>query len=329
MIRSNANSISYQRPASSRTALALSIVLLCAITYPLRAQNEEPEPIIINPYDHPNIQARLDDTAVNDYQQLLDTCLTQPGLIDYQAIADNPDANTIIDAYLVHLDLTEANLDIRQPPLFSYQCVYVNAYNAAVLRAVLLYYPFDTLDEIPIDIFNDIQFQIFGSDDAPLLTLDQIEQLCRQFGDWNIPFALHRPTRNGPILQPQLLNREQFLDQLDQAFTDYLCSCAGLKIDHENQQLLVGSLIWEIRESLIQRFADTTNDPAPTLIAALIPLTCCETRTTLANILPYTPAPMPIDNRIDDIDRRQWYDPPPQNVPPEDAFPCARCVPEP
>ena len=266
--------------------------------------------------------------AAQTWQSLLNQAVRPDDRIDYRFLADDPCNIRALDCYLTEwAPLTlgpDPNATAALPPTGrEHLAALINLYNAAVVRAVLEFYPFKKLSDCEYDFMDRVYVPLLGCN----LSLNNLARRCRSADDWRVEFALSQPVMTGPILAAELYHGPQLDAQLDRAFLDYLCSCAGLRLDHARKCVLFGEFIYQRRAFFIERYPGLFRAPyVPTepvsLLTALMPHATPATQQALATVIGYQAALLPVDDRLNDMKRHQWMRIRATDAPVESDYPC-------
>ncbi len=143
------------------------------------------------------------------------------GLVNYLGIQAERD---VLDAYVSRVgavDITE--LPTREARM----AFWINAYNACVFKGVLDRYPLTSVKEVS-GFFDGIRYHVAGRD----LTLNEIEQEARAFGDWRVHFAVVCASSSCPPLRPEAYDPARLDAQLTEQTTQFLRDMQrGLRVE--------------------------------------------------------------------------------------------------
>lgn len=249
-----------------------------------------------------------------DYEKLLGKFVDSDGRVDYEQFKKEQEKDEQfrrkLDLWLVAADdrLKRIGEDKRLRTAF-----YINFYNAAVMRAVLEFYPFDRLGDLDVDFYSDVLIPLAGEE----LSLSQLAERCDIAGDWRVRFALYEPiVSGGPCLQKELYSAKQLDKQLDRVLAEHIGSCAGLRIDHVARRLLFGKHIYRIRDMFIAEYRQKYGLDRPgSLVSAIMPYVSVHTQEQLADLVGYDVALLVDDDRLEDDQ---------DNRPDQSDLPCGR-----
>jgi len=168
------------------------------------------------------------------FDRLLGVYVDDDGWVDYASLKRE---RPRLDSYL-------ASLATVEPRSFSSDrerlAFWINAYNGFTLADVLdsVYGIVKTVQAI--DGFFDKQRHRVASES---LTLDDIEQRCRGFGDPRVHFALVCASTSCPKLQRFAYTGSDLDKQLDRAAHDFLADPArGLHLDRERNEIFLSPI---------------------------------------------------------------------------------------
>lgn len=248
--------------------------------------SRRPAPCVIEPAAL--TQERRDD-SYQAYGQLLHDVLTQENRVDYARLARQEQAKGI----LVSCIQAGAAGELAES---------INGCNAAVLYAVLERYPFLMVDDAGCDILM-ANFELSApAASSRRFVLRELKTSLEQL-DWRAAFALAGPRRGDPPLAKDFYTKDMLDEQLNCAVERYLGSCAGLKIDHAHYQVFLGELIWNRREWFITEYERRYGVPGVSLMAAVMPWASMKTQEQLADVPGYEAVLLPMDWRLNDLDR--------------------------
>jgi hypothetical protein len=183
------------------------------------------------------------------FDHLLSRVVDDEGLVDYAALKDNPRE---LDAYYRLLSRTSPNSHPQRFPHRDDRLAYwINAYNAAVLRTVMEYYPIVTVGEVkPPWLFffmpersGFFYFQrpIFGGEEISLYNLEH-EIVRPRFGDARIHFALNCASAGCPRLPTQAFQAAELEDQLNREARRFVSERRNVFVDDEKREIRLSSI---------------------------------------------------------------------------------------
>lgn len=162
------------------------------------------------------------------------------GRVDYQALAKDP-----ADLERYYLAVASYSPD-SHPEMFATSedelAYWINAYNAAVLKTVLSYYPIASVTDVvapfPLWVFSDkigfflLQRVILGGEPTSLYALEN-SVIRRRYREPRVHFALNCASRGCPRLPQEAFAGDQLDEQLEQQTRAFFAEERNLRIDHE------------------------------------------------------------------------------------------------
>ncbi len=144
---------------------------------------------------------------------------------------------------------------------------WINAYNAAVVKGVLDYYPIRSVREVP-GFFTKRRYQVGGE----LLSLHAIENRVRGFGEWRAHFALVDGTRSSPPLAPTPYRTATLDRQLAAQTARVLADPSrGLRFDPPQRAVQLSTVFSEFRADFLPKGSLTVERLVPVLEPYLAP----------------------------------------------------------
>jgi len=241
--------------------------------------------------------------ALEQYQRLLTEYVDKNGRVDYRKLAQAETDKQQLDCFLTWASQVDEE---TYPQLFTQgsarTAFYLNAHNASVIRAVLEFYPIKKLSDIPVDLADDLLFQV----QAEQLSINTMAERTSPADDWRIAFALAGPALSDAALAKLPFRGEDLDEQLDTALKNYLESCRGIQIDHARRRVLLGKLIYQRKEFFLEKYSQLFDDQyAPqevSLISALIPWVSPNTQELLIDLVGYDIGPLKTDNKLNEVE---------------------------
>lgn len=122
---------------------------------------------------------------------------------------------------------------------------WINAYNAAVIKTVLTYYPIDGVASV--SLFGKVGFFLFqrpqfGGRRTSLYELEH-GVIRKRFADPRLHFALNCASRGCPRLPREAFTAEQLDAQLDREARRFFAEARNLRIDHERRAVYLSSIM--------------------------------------------------------------------------------------
>ena len=192
--------------------------------------------------------ARADTFDHSEYNRLLQKYVTADGLVNYNALKNNP---TQLDNYLKQLEQVKPD-EFNNWPQNEQLAFWINAYNAITIKGILKNYPIKYGDLIARarfpqnsirqikDFWDTVFIRIMGED----ITLNRIEHeiLRKQFKEPRIHFAIVCASIGCPKLQ----NRAYFPDDIDKslekAATEFLANPQKVWLDKQKNTLYLSAI---------------------------------------------------------------------------------------
>jgi hypothetical protein len=185
----------------------------------------------------------------DDFDRVLHWFVNDQGQVDYTALKNDPR-----DLERYYLLVSTYSPD-SHPDLFpteqSKLAYWLNAYNAAVIKTVLTYYPISGIEDIrpPVFLFFLPQksgfflFQrlTFGGETTSLYFLEH-RVIRKRFADPRVHFALNCASGGCPRLPQQAFTAEHLDEQLDYEARKFLAEERNFVIDHERKTILLSSI---------------------------------------------------------------------------------------
>jgi hypothetical protein len=171
------------------------------------------------------LPARADDDA---WTRLLKRHVDDQGLVDYKGWKASADDRKALDAVVASwTDVDEAKLS-RDEKL----ALFVNAYNAITIQAMVEFYPLasikDKVSVIGFNVWKDYKRKIAGQERS----LDQIEhEVLRKMGEPRIHFAINCASLGCPVLRDEAYTAARIDEQLEDQVHRFLANPSKLKIE--------------------------------------------------------------------------------------------------
>jgi len=154
------------------------------------------------------------------------------GGIDYEGLQTDRE---LLDRYLASLDSAEPELweESRQIAFW------INSYNAVVIHHVLDLYPnIESVKDVS-GFFDELEYPVAGE----LLSLDEIENRAREFGDPRVHFAVVCASTSCPDLRWEPYGSEDLQAQLSSQTELFLSDKSkGLYLDAETGEIWLSSI---------------------------------------------------------------------------------------
>lgn len=185
----------------------------------------------------------------DDFDRVLQRYVDDQGLVDYARLKDDPED---IDRYYLLLSTYSPD---SHPSLFpteqSKLAYWINAYNAAVIKTVLNYYPISSVEDVEppkaLFFFPDksgfflFQRLTFGGETTSLYYLEN-GVIRKRFRDPRIHFAINCAARGCPRLPRRPFTAQHLNDQLDRETRKFLSEERNLRVDHQEKTIYLSSI---------------------------------------------------------------------------------------
>jgi hypothetical protein len=252
-------------------------------------------PLVVDLYDPSwaptQVPTRFDD---RDFATVLRENV-KGGLVDYEHLAAH---RAPLERFLGTLAVLGPQ---STPGLFvsrsSRLAYYLNAYNAGVLQAVLS-------QSVP-ETMHDVRLRPFGQSyrlmlDGRWQTLAEIRESARRESndDVRIEFAMCDAARGAPPLLDQPYRPDTLHRQLRRVAQDAMDNEAMVRIDHENQRLLLGAVIFLHRDAFIAYYAQQTGARTGSILDALLQLASGVRREWLNTAVGYDVGVIPFNREL-------------------------------
>jgi hypothetical protein len=240
------------------------------------------------------VPARFDD---RDFATVLRENV-RDGLVDYEHLAAHRDAlERFLGTLAVMGPQSTPGLFVSRSSRLAY---YLNAYNAGVLQAVLSQSVPETMHDVRLRPFEQSYRLLL---DGRRQTLAEIRELARgeSNDDVRIEFALCNAAKGAPPLLDQPYRPDTLHRQLRRVAQDAMDNEAMVRIDHENQRLLLGTVIFLHRDAFIGYYAQQTGARTGSILDALLQLASGVRREWLNTAVGYDVGVIPFDRGLN-----QW-----------------------
>lgn len=222
----------------TRKQLSLFVLLLmlsaCTTIAPLKQQAE----VYHDNFSHRYFNLTLDQSV--DYQ----------GRVDYQYLKQNAADLESYYQLISHIS-PDSHPDLF--PTEQHQLAYwINAYNAAVIKIVLAYYPIASIEEVtppfPLFFLPDkmgfffFQRPSFGNVNTSLYYLEN-SVIRKRFSEPRVHFALNCASRGCPRLPNYAFDADQLNQQLEQEARRFFAEPRNLRIDPVNKTVFMSSIM--------------------------------------------------------------------------------------
>jgi Protein of unknown function, DUF547 len=204
----------------------------------------------IRPTEIPVVMDKKPEVFVHDkFESVLERFVDSSGRVAYTELQNAPH-----ELELYYRSIAAYSPD-SHPELFPTDsdklAYWVNAYNAAVMKTVITYYPLDSvLDVKPPAIlffmpnkagFFIFQKPIFGGHKSSLYHLEN-GVIRKRFSDPRIHFALNCASIGCPRLPREAFSAQHLDRQLDRETRLFLAEERNFKIDYENEAIVLSEI---------------------------------------------------------------------------------------
>jgi hypothetical protein len=236
-----------------------------------------------------------------DYAAVLQDYV-QDGLVDYEALAANPEP---LERYYALLSVTGPDSTPDQFVTRAQKTAYwINAYNACVLRAVLEHYPISTMYDVTLPrLQSEYKFSIDGRHENLIWMEGKI--LEDSNGDVRALFATSRAAMGSPRLMDEPVRASSLDRQVQRATENALNNPYLLRVDHGDQAIYVWQLILRRQADFIQYWRTQRRGRRVYLYNVLCELAAPSQRQRLEDAIGYDLREMSFDRRLNDIKVRQ------------------------
>jgi hypothetical protein len=212
-----------------------------------------------------------------DFDQVLHGFVDNQGRVDYATLKNK--AHNLEQYYGL---LSSCSPD-SHPALFptepSRLAYWINAYNAAVIKTVLTYYPIASVGDIkpPFPLFflpsksGFFVFQrvSFGGKTTSLYFLEH-RVIRKRFADPRVHFALNCASRGCPRLPMWAFTAEHLDEQLDHETKKFLTEERNLKIDHAEKTVFLSSIFAWYKKDFLNWYQSRFPNEEATLLDYVI-----------------------------------------------------------
>lgn len=217
------------------------------------------------------------------------------GLVDYEHLATH--AQPLEKFLMLMASVGPGATPGLMPTRAARMCFYVNAYNAAVLKAVLKAEIPDTMHDLGRPRL-DHAYRVMV--DRQPWTLWQLREAARteSDGDARVEFWLCDAARGSPRLQAQPLLAASADEQLRRAAVQAMSDSAMVVVDHAKERLDVAIIIGQRREAFIDYYKRQTGARKGTILNVLLHLAEGMRREWLNTAVGYSPGRIPFDRKL-------------------------------
>ena len=183
------------------------------------------------------------------FESLLRRFVDDAGRIAYDRWANDAGARTELDAYLAAIEETSPE---NEPARFQDRsdrlAYWLNAYNACVIKAVLVHWPLQSVTDVkaPFEIVQGLGFFaklrfVIGGRPYSLYEIEH-EQIADRFEDPRIHFVLNCASGSCPVLQPELPQGPDLEEYLADAARRFVAEQRNVDIDHRKGRVVLSAI---------------------------------------------------------------------------------------
>ncbi|MCI0733775.1 MAG: DUF547 domain-containing protein [Methylococcaceae bacterium] len=208
-----------------------------------------------------------------DFNDVLKRFVDEQGLVDYRGLKQNPDR---FEQYYRSISLYSPD---SHPQLFKTEAdrlaYWINAYNAAAIKIVLVHYPISGVDAVappfPLFFLPDktgfffFQRAIFGGVSTSLYYLENA-LIRERFREPRVHFALNCASRSCPRLPREAFDGENLDRQLDRETRKFFSEPRNFSMDIPLKRVYLSSILDWYRDDFIDWLADKFPDREPSLL---------------------------------------------------------------
>jgi len=173
----------------------------------------------------------------------------------------------------------------------------LNAYNAGVLAAVLHARVPATMHEVGGPSLESGYRLLIDGQPLPLGDL-RSAAWAESGGDARVEFCLCDAAKGSPPLQSQPFRAESIEQDLRRVAREAMDSSSMVSVDHENERLLMGLVIWHRRAQFLDLHRRLTGTRSPTLLSALLHMAGGVRREWLNTAVGYRVGVIPFDRSL-------------------------------
>ena len=165
------------------------------------------------------------------------------------------------------------------PELFPTQqsrlAYWINAYNAAVLKAVLSHYPISSVADVKAPAlffflpaqsgFFVFQRLVFGAESMSLYSLEN-DIVRSRFAEPRIHFALNCASRGCPRLPASTFKTEHLDEELDRETRNFVAEERNFRLDHAQKTIFLSSIFQWYESDFLDWYKDRFPDRRATLL---------------------------------------------------------------
>ena len=194
--------------------------------------------------------------AHGTFERLLKQFADASGRIDYEAWVSDPDAVGRLDSYLATVGRFSPDATPDRFEDDSERSIYwMHAYNAFVIKAVLLNWPLKSVRDIraPVELIKGLGFFyrlrfVAGGKRYSLYAIEH-DKVLKSGGDPRAHFILNCGSAGCPAIRPELPAGSGLENTLAQAATDFVSNPQNVRIDHDARRIHLSAIFkWYERD---------------------------------------------------------------------------------
>ena len=209
-----------------------------------------------------------------EFALVLERFVDKKGQVDYAGLKADPLA---LDRYYYLLSRYSPDNEPDFFPSLSDRLTYwLNAYNAAVLKAVIAHYPIASVEDVrppfPFRLLVPRKSGFFvlhrmrlGDRTTSLYFLEN-RVIRKRFPDPRIHFVLNCASRGCPRLRRQPVTPRRLDKQLDEATREFVTEERNVRIDDQERAVYLSAIFDWYRGDFLRAQAETRPDEKPTLL---------------------------------------------------------------
>ncbi len=207
------------------------------------------------------------------FESLLQEYVDDEGRVAYQLWHDNAGDMARLDSYLAALArYSPLNAQERFPAQSARLAYWLNAYNASVIKGVLLHWPLHSVNDVKARLqlkqgqgfFHELGF-VLGQKTYSLLQIEN-EQIRKPFQDARIHFVLNCASGSCPTLQPELPKGPELETYLADAAGRFVSDPSNVRVDPEARKVYLSAIFDWYADDFLNDLR-RRGKPAPDLIA--------------------------------------------------------------
>jgi hypothetical protein len=193
------------------------------------------------------------------WDRVLQAFVDEHGRVDYSGLLNNPeDLNEYYALIASYSPDSHPNMFTTRADRLAY---WLNAYNAAVMKTVVSYYPISSVKDVKKprlffflpDISGFFLFQkpVLGRQTISLYSLEN-KVIRKRFNEPRIHFALNCASRGCPVLSKEAYSAQWLDDQLDKDARRFFADPRNILVDHDQQIINLSSILDWFEKDFVQ-----------------------------------------------------------------------------